>query len=191
LSTRPRTTLYHSIRLRQFFTIASSRSDSTLVLIIGVAENPKDAENPRSTNDELNAVLPKDGIPRWKKESSHPDKLLWHLFDAFLRLQRFRRLPDERTSRFTSIAGVHGQSLWGLARVYHRHIVPGLRDRLPCDRLSVEYLWTQVLCLDQSSLLCCRYCGPDYCSGRRCIGRRSFVSGTTPSLTTSLRTPHA
>jgi MFS family permease len=34
---------------------------------MGVAENPEVAEHPRSTNDELNAVLPKDGIPWWKK----------------------------------------------------------------------------------------------------------------------------
>lgn len=34
---------------------------------MGVAENPEVAQNPRSTNDELHAVLPKDGTPWWKK----------------------------------------------------------------------------------------------------------------------------
>jgi MFS family permease len=34
---------------------------------MGVTENPEVAVNPRSTNDELHAVLPKDGTPWWKK----------------------------------------------------------------------------------------------------------------------------
>jgi MFS family permease len=34
---------------------------------MGVAENSEVAVNPRSTNDELHAVLPKDGTPWWKK----------------------------------------------------------------------------------------------------------------------------
>jgi hypothetical protein len=44
-----------------------TKSDTTLASTMGVTESPEVAENPRSTNDELHAVLPKDGKPWWKK----------------------------------------------------------------------------------------------------------------------------